>query len=420
MNIKEILGELNENTFRKSTNKIKDFIKGSNKGVSLDPTFIEPGDDSAHGDVRDLAAANKIGSFSRKKMNSPGTVTPNKNSSTSTKVADINNPQHRNKPTTWKPVVYEFINLLKSKCEDSGYTVDFLQEYHGIKAGITTKVNNINIGFALNAGKNLPATFTIGVPKGNSPEDTQEKSKDLLDGLTDAGFKWYIGENKRISINVPNKNPQEIIDKFLEVVSSVEDMGEDFKTTKTLSKVASKLQRKQAPFRYYLGAASLIYVAVKFNLPNVLPRGGGEKSTSTFDINDNLLAQGYSESAAELMKSGRGTWDKKNNDGIWREHPVPCDLIIKKAVDMIKARRTGKLIDEEIIGEVAKMIQRNLMIVWITKDEADKLDNELGLKTTMPQGDSWDPFKDDPLSRLKVGGIRVYSADAGARLRETK
>jgi hypothetical protein len=118
------------------------------------------------------------------------------------------------------------------------------------------------------------------------------------------------------------------------------------------------------------------------------------------------------------MKAGRGSWDKKNNDGIWREHPVPCDLIIKKAVDMIKERRTGKVIDEEVIADVAKMIQRNLMIVWITKSEADRLDNQLGLKTTMPQGDGWDPFKDDPLSRLKAGGIRVYSADAGKRLRE--
>lgn len=401
-----------------STN-LRNFIRGANKGVTVDPKNTDRDYDSEYGDVRDLAATNKIGSFTRKKMN-PTQGAVNRVSTTSKKMGDIENPEHRNRPIVWKPAVKEFVTLLKNECESGGYNLELEQTYHGIDAGVTTKTNNIDISFALNQGKNLPATFRISVPKGNSPEDTQEKSKDLLAGLTDAGFKWLIGSDKRISINVPNKDPQEILKGFLEVVSSVEDMGEDFKTTKTLSKVASRLQKKQAPFRYYLGAASLIYVAVKFNLPNVLPRGGGEKSTSTFDINDNLLAQGYSKDAAELMKAGRGSWDKKNNDGIWREHPVPCDLIIKKAVDMIKERRTGKVIDEEVIAEVAKMIQRNLMIVWITKSEADKLDNQLGLKTTMPQGDGWDPFTDDPLSRLEAGGIRVYSANSGQRLRESQ
>jgi hypothetical protein len=411
MRITDIINEADSSNLR-------NFIRGANKGVTVDPQDTDRDDDSEHGDIRDLAATNKIGSFTKgklKKISQPNVSLAAKNR------GDITKPLYKNNPVTWNSNVYSFYSELDSDGEKYGYEVTPIQTYHGMDVGITTKVNNIEVTFALNTGKRLPSTFRIGVPKGKSKEETEEKSKDLLNGLHDAGYKTYIPPgDQRISITVDNSNTRAILEKFWEVVKSVEDMGEDFKTTKTLSKVASKLQKKQAPFRYYLGAASLIYVAVKFNLPNVLPRGGGEKSTSTFDINDNLLAQGYSQAAAELMKAGRGTWDKKNNDGIWREHPVPCDLIIKKAVDMIKERRTGKVIDEEVIGEVAKMIQRNLMIVWITKDEADLLDNQLGLKTTMPQGDGWDPFNDDPLSRLKAGGIRVYSADAGVRLRENK
>lgn len=56
--------------------------------------------------------------------------------------------------------------------------------------------------------------------------------------------------------------------------------------------------------------------------------------------------------------------------------------------------------------EAADIIARLLKIVRISKAEQRKLDLELGLKQTMPQG--WDPRTGSPFARLLAAGI-VFS-----------
>jgi hypothetical protein len=56
------------------------------------------------------------------------------------------------------------------------------------------------------------------------------------------------------------------------------------------------------------------------------------------------------------------------------------------------------------VTEIAQMIKNNLAIVLITNEEADKLDNELDMQTSMPEG--W-KFGDDIFARLKVAGIEL-------------
>ena len=88
----------------------------------------------------------------------------------------------------------------------------------------------------------------------------------------------------------------------------------------------------------------------------------------------------------------------RTEENSYREHIVPCDYIIEEAIRMYE--------EGSSIEEVAVMINQNLFIVLISKEEAVKLDYELGLKTTMPEG--W-KFGDSVFARLDAADIQYKS-----------
>ena len=144
----------------------------------------------------------------------------------------------------------------------------------------------------------------------------------------------------------------------------------------------------EAKFDYdsvYLYSAKLIRLMLDNGRTRQLARGNG-----LFDEIDSMITLGCSEAAKILLNMGKTAY---------REHIVPCDLIISQAVAMIKAGSTD--------DEVALMIFKNLFIVIITPEEAAHLDYVLGLKTTMPAG--WN-FGDDIFARLVLAGIAVVNA----------
>lgn len=75
----------------------------------------------------------------------------------------------------------------------------------------------------------------------------------------------------------------------------------------------------------------------------------------------------------EWLISGHST-----SGGKCREHVVPCALIRDQSIDMYQRGKS--------ILDVSSMIEKYLAIVLISKDEKKRLDNELGWKTTMPPG----------------------------------
>lgn len=93
----------------------------------------------------------------------------------------------------------------------------------------------------------------------------------------------------------------------------------------------------------------------------------------------------------EYVLLGKSSSGKKG-----REHVVPCVLVRDHAIDMFN---NGYLIED-----VAKMIESNLIIVHLSKEERVKLDKELKLKITMPP--NWN-FGDDPFERLSYANIEV-------------
>ena len=78
----------------------------------------------------------------------------------------------------------------------------------------------------------------------------------------------------------------------------------------------------------------------------------------------------------------------------YREHVVPITMIIDESIRMFE--------DNQSIEDVAQMIEDNLKIVHITKDQAKHLDIDLGLRTSMPSG--W-AFGDNIFARLDEAGI---------------
>ena len=80
------------------------------------------------------------------------------------------------------------------------------------------------------------------------------------------------------------------------------------------------------------------------------------------------------------------------------EHVVPCSYMIYELEKLIKA---GQYSNEDL----ARALQKNWKVVYITKEEANYLDFNLKLKSTMPE--NWDFMTDRPEERLELAGIKL-------------
>lgn len=136
----------------------------------------------------------------------------------------------------------------------------------------------------------------------------------------------------------------------------------------------------------FLAVAELIQLAIKHGRPEWLGRGNG-----TFDSVDKLITVGYSVKGREQEKSGKNAY---------REHIVPCTLIEREAIRMYNEGSTSE--------QVAEMIKNNLFILRISDEEANTLDNILGLRTVMPEG--W-VFGQDVYARIKHANILIEKVD---------
>ncbi len=88
-----------------------------------------------------------------------------------------------------------------------------------------------------------------------------------------------------------------------------------------------------------------------------------------------------------------------------REHLVPCALLRDRAFHLFWEGRDAKKDMVEVEKEVARMLERFLVIAHISREEAHELDHRLGLKTTMPDGWNWDTGLVD--ARLTQAGIKL-------------
>jgi hypothetical protein len=141
---------------------------------------------------------------------------------------------------------------------------------------------------------------------------------------------------------------------------------------------ATATRRRTEDAQYFVKAAATIIHSVKIDFMDVVNRGN-----LGFDQHDNLITIGKSVQA-----------ELNSDEPTWREHLVPCTLILDEAVKMAQAGAT--------VTRIAQMLKQNLVIVVITQKEQEGLDAKY--RTTMPAG--W-KFGDSVFARLDEVGI-VY------------
>ena len=120
------------------------------------------------------------------------------------------------------------------------------------------------------------------------------------------------------------------------------------------------------------------------------PFGSSFRKAFGFDSVDHLITIGRSYEAI-----------KSHPREHYREHVVPAVRIKEKALEMASLYARPR--------EISNFLRRHLLIVIITKKEAEVLDKLLtddgiSLRTSMPANWIWG---DDPLERLECAGIKV-------------
>lgn len=151
------------------------------------------------------------------------------------------------------------------------------------------------------------------------------------------------------------------IDNFIDICNKLEDIDGLVATTR-----GRGIDREN----FFINVAKHIKLTVDMKSTGLLNREMFDKVDNLISINKPLLENSY------------------------REHVVPCTMILNNAIDMFEDNKTEE--------EVAQMIEDNLKIVHITKDQAKHLDIDLGLRTSMPSG--W-AFGDNIFARLDEAGI---------------
>lgn len=305
----------------------------------------------------------------------------------------------------------EFAEEFFKKAKEFGYSPEVVVDGYGYNLVVHT-ANGVEVSIAGNAGKNLPNLFRPYIRQTGNDENLKNKKEELYSALrevyklpatafTENGSEFYMDGGKP---SLPMKGSKEQrLENFFKVMPHIENMG-NVKGSNRGSSAKSLVSRVSTPVRYYLGAASLIYIATRFGLPHLVPRGGGD-SESTFDIKRDFITVGITEAGYNDYENGREPY---------YEHAVPCNVIQKVAIDMVKSNKNEKLVDEQLILEIAKMIKRNLMVIRTGHEESVELDKTH--KQTMPDG--WDPLNGDPLQRFVDAGVKVYPISGGKRLRE--
>lgn len=260
------------------------------------------------------------------------------------------------------PIEFE---LFENFCTQHGYKAIDQRKEKGAGNIFYVKTRN-GVKVEIKAKRNLN-TYVAG-------QGLNSVKLDLLKTELKSQGMVIIKENaKHLLIELQN----DILNGFLTLINNIEDIDGIVQR-----QAYARLGVEYKPDETYMFIAETLYNAIKRGQPWAISRG-----FSGFDNMDNKITIGYSI---------KGRQQELNGKNAYREHIVPCDLIMRKGIEMFKVNAT--------IEEVANMFANNNFILKISDDEAYKLDVELGLRTTMPEG--WD-FGQDVYARIKFANIQL-------------
>lgn len=255
--------------------------------------------------------------------------------------------------------------LFKNSCEERGYTERVYEEQNNC-------VLYTNNGVKCEIKKNH---YTVGWLA--RPEDVAEMRKQILaQGFTEkTGKRSEKRKDAKDFINIPFDG--DVLENFWIIVATIEAIPTIFRKVrgqaiKPIPREVSErniFEKIAKRFKYFIDSED------GFGLENA-------RALLEGDSIDHLITIGESV--------------KRTKENTYREHIVPCIMIYNQAVTMTMEKRS--------VTEVAQMIKNNLAIVLITNEEAELLDNELDMQTSMPEG--W-TFGNDVFARLTTAQIQL-------------
>lgn len=256
-------------------------------------------------------------------------------------------------------------NLFKNSCEERGYTDRVYEEQNNC-------VLYTNNGVKCEIKKNH---YTIGWLA--RPEDVAEMRKQLLaQGFTEKiGKRSESRKDAKDFMNIPFDG--DVLENFWIIVGTIESIttivrkirGQAIKPIPREVSERNIFEKIAKRFKYFIDSED------GFGLENT-------RALLEGDSIDHLITIGESVN--------------RTKENTYREHIVPCIMIYNQAVTMTMEKRS--------VTEIAQMIKNNLAIVLITNEEAELLDNELDMQTSMPE--NW-KFGDNVFARLDVAGIKL-------------
>ena len=242
------------------------------------------------------------------------------------------------------------INEVRTKIQELGYKIDKQEHY-----GIGCYVNGIKVEW----NKNSDA-IKLGIQ--NSPKDLESIIEYLKENVTNE-----IERTKKGKVILIFKNPT--IEQYFYVINKISGHNIDLE-----KRVGDGKKRVNFDQNYiFQKIVKIIKLGYEEKLPQILSRAGG-----LFDSIDNLIVIGES-----IHRTHKNTY---------REHIVPCNLIIDYAIEMIENGFRDT--------EIALFIKNHCSIVLITHEEAKILNSKY--RDDMPKG--W-KIGDCPFAKLKEFGI---------------
>lgn len=253
-------------------------------------------------------------------------------------------------------------SLFESTCNQNGYS-KVIDQQNGIYAMWTRNGVKVEIKRQKTKGDMYVAGFGLN----------KEKLALLKEELTQRGMVITKENAKHFCLQFE----KDILGGFFTLVNIIEDIdGIEQRRAYARSGVEFK------PDETFIFIAETLQNAIKRGQPWAISRG-----FSGFDVIDSKITVGYSI---------KGRIQEHNGKNAYREHIVPCDLIMREGKRMFDAGAT--------VEEVATMFEKNTFILRISDEEADLLDNKLGLRTVMPE--SWQ-FGDSVYSRITFANIQL-------------
>jgi len=192
--------------------------------------------------------------------------------------------------------------------------------------------------------------------------------------LINLGCKFDKDDGKCINVKFPDKGTLETFQYYVERLNSLESIRprDRWIATKVFSPEVAETE---------------IFLKIAKRYKHAID----EKDQKLLDVTRAVLE---GDGIDHILTIGSST--KRTTNDSYREHIVPCIMIHNELIRLYLNGAT--------LSEMAQFLKTNLAIVLISKKEADKIDNELGLRTTMPEGWKWG---DSVFARLNAGNITV-------------